>query len=73
MLIWSPCIAIVIVVFLLQNNIVDVDQEDSVTIHSNAEQNPIVDNPTTDSALNYGPNQIIIILVLHSPFGSKLT
>lgn len=55
------------------DNANNIDEDDGGTIHTNAEQNPIVDIPISESPLNYGPNQIIFSLVLHSPAKPKLT
>ena len=43
------------------------------TVHSNAEQNPIVGIPIVDMPVNYGAYQILISSVFHSPSKPKLT
>ena len=45
--------------------------DDNETIHTNNEQDPIVGVPITESAVNYGANQIIVSQVLHSPAKTK--
>jgi len=47
------------------------DDDDNNTIHTNAEQDPIVVIPISETAVNYGANQIIMHNILHSP--SKFT
>lgn len=50
-----------------------VENDDDGTIHTNAEQNPIVEIPIVETPVNYGQNQIIITSVLHSPAKPKLS
>lgn len=54
------------------NNHPDEPSND-VTIHSNAEQNPIPSIPISDTPVNHGQNQIIITSVLHTPIKPKIT
>lgn len=51
---------------------IDKDYDDN-TVHSNAEQDPIVEIPITDVPLNHGQNQIVVSSVFHSPSKPKLT
>lgn len=47
--------------------------DENVTVHTNAEQHPIVGIPIADIPVNYGAHQIIIKSVLHSPAKTKIT
>lgn len=47
--------------------------DENATVHTNAEQNPIVEIPISDTAVNLGKNQIFVSSVLHSPSAPKLT
>lgn len=57
----------------LNNDIQQEQHDDNDTIHSNSEQNPIVDIPVSDCPVNFGQNQIIVNSVLHSPSRPKIT
>lgn len=46
--------------------------DDDVTVHSNLE-NPVVGIPVSNTAVNFGQNQIIFSLVSHSPANPKIT
>lgn len=49
-----------------------IKTDDDITIHTNAEENPIVQITSAEIAVNYGLNQIIINSVLHSPAKAKI-
>lgn len=55
------------------NEIIELENENGTTVHTNAEQDPIVDIPIVDIPVNYGKNQILIDTVFHTPTEPNIT
>lgn len=50
-----------------------IPDDDNNTVHTNADQDPVVGIPISETAVNYGANQIIIQKVFHSPAKHRIT